>query len=94
MRSLQEFVEEAKLAQEFERGGMNGVATEIAKKVRMLLEDDDLATGAGKKKAGHDPGGAAASNYQVIGLLIESVASRARARCSRSSISLATNGSA
>src|SRR5262245_38078835 len=41
VRELEECVEDAQLIQDFERGGMDGVAAKIAKEILVLLEDDD-----------------------------------------------------
>jgi hypothetical protein len=51
VRSLEELVEDAQLVQNFERGGMDRVAAEIAKKVPVLLEDDDRHAGTRQQPA-------------------------------------------
>ena len=46
MRQFEKLVEQAELAYDLERRGVNGIAAEIAEKIRMLLEDHHLDTGA------------------------------------------------
>ena len=45
VRQLEELVEQAELADDLERRGMNGIAAEIAEKIRMLFKDHHLDTG-------------------------------------------------
>src|SRR6266550_3134407 len=40
MRTFEKLFDQTKFVDDFERGWMNRVATEIAKKISMLLEDD------------------------------------------------------
>ena len=47
----EEFVEEVELVEEFEGGGMDGVAAEVAKEVGVLFEDGDRDAGAGEEEA-------------------------------------------
>ena len=46
---------------------MDGVAAEIAEKIGVLLDDDDLDAGACQQKAEHHPGRAAAHDAAVAG---------------------------
>src|SRR5262249_20381323 len=46
VRQFEELVEQAELADDLERRGMNGIAAEIAEKIRMLFKDHHLDTGA------------------------------------------------
>jgi len=46
----------------FEGGWVDRVAPEIAKEVRVLLEDNNLEPCAGEEEAQHDAGGPAACN--------------------------------
>ena len=48
VRPFQELFEQAKLAQQLERRGMNRVAAEVAEEVRMLLEHLNFAASARK----------------------------------------------
>ncbi len=64
---LEEAVEEAQLVEDFEGGGVNGVAAEVAKEVLVFFEDGDGETGAGEEKAEHDAGGAAADDAGGLG---------------------------
>ena len=52
---LEEAVEEAELVEELERGGVDGVAAEVAEEVGVLFEDGDGEAGAGEQQAEHDP---------------------------------------
>jgi len=45
MWNLQKILEQSKLAQDFESGGMNGVAAEVAKEVLVFLEYGNRDTG-------------------------------------------------
>ena len=50
----EEFFEETKFVQEFESGGMDGVAAEVAEEVRVFFEDGDGDALAGEEVAEHD----------------------------------------
>ena len=56
MRALEEIVENAELVHDLERGGMNGVAAEIAQKIGVLLQHHDIDAGAGQQEAQHHAG--------------------------------------
>src|ERR1700742_3545729 len=60
MRQLQKVLQDAELVKDFERRGMNGVTTEIAKEVLVFLDYRDPYTPARQKVSEHDSGGAAA----------------------------------
>ena len=60
MRQPQEIVEQAELVHQLQRGGVDGVAAEVAQEVGVLLEDDDIDPGAGEEEAEHHPGRPAA----------------------------------
>jgi hypothetical protein len=60
MRALEELVEDAQLIQDFQRGGMDGVAAKIAEEIAVLFEDDDRDAGTGQEPAQHHAGGTAA----------------------------------
>lgn len=62
MRPLQEPIQQPDFVQNLESRGMDGVTTEVAEKVRVLLQDGDFDPGAGKEKPQHQPGGAAADD--------------------------------
>ena len=47
MWTLQEVVQDAKLVQQLERGGMDRVSSEVTEKVRVLLQDHEVDAGAG-----------------------------------------------
>src|SRR5262245_48110450 len=46
VRQFEKLVEQAELADDLERRGVNGIAAEIAEKIRMLFKDHHLDTGA------------------------------------------------
>ena len=48
--------------EEFEGGGMDGVATEVAEEVGVFFEDGDLNAGAREEEAEHDAGRASADD--------------------------------
>ena len=50
-RDGEELFEEAELVEEFERGGVDGVAAEVAEEVFVFLEDCNLDAGAGEEEA-------------------------------------------
>jgi hypothetical protein len=54
VRHFEECFEEAELVENFEGGGMDGIAAEVAKEIVVLLEDADGDPGAGQKVAEHD----------------------------------------
>ena len=62
VRECEELVEEAELVEELERGGMDGVAAEVAEEVFVLFEHGDVDAGAGEEEAEHDAGGASADD--------------------------------
>ena len=70
MGNAEEFFEEAKFVEEFECGGMDGVAAEVAEKVCMFLEDGDGDALAGEEKAEHDACRASADDAAGGGELI------------------------
>ena len=47
MRQLQKVIEDTQFVHHFERRRMNGVAAEVAQKIGMLLEDENVDAGAG-----------------------------------------------
>jgi hypothetical protein len=58
VRDFQEIFEESEFAQEFERGGMDSVAAEVAEKVLVFLEYGDVDTRASEEIAQHHASGA------------------------------------
>lgn len=58
----EEGVEQAQLVEELERGGMDGVAAEVAEEVLVFFEDGDIDAGASEEEAEHDSGGATADD--------------------------------
>ncbi len=62
MRALQEFVQNPELIHQLQRGRMNGVATEIAQEIGMLLKHHDFHAEAGQQKAQHHAGGPSAND--------------------------------
>jgi hypothetical protein len=65
VRPLQELVEEAELAKDLERRGMNGISAEITEEIGMLLEHLHGAAGEGEEQARHDSGRTAASDDEI-----------------------------
>ena len=51
--TLQKFVQNPQLVHDFEGGGMNGVAAEVAEEIGVLLEHHDVNRHPRKKKAQH-----------------------------------------
>jgi len=45
---LEELIEQAKLFNDLESGRVNGIATEIAKKIAMLFQDDHMNAAPGQ----------------------------------------------
>jgi hypothetical protein len=72
VRQLEERVEQAELAHDFEGRGMNGVAAEVAQEVGMLLEHDDVHAGTREQEAEHHPAGPAADDAATRGNLFGS----------------------
>ena len=70
MRQMEQAVEQAELVHDLERGGMDGVAAEVAVEVGMLFEHGDINAGAGEQQAEHHAGGAAAYDAAGGGQLI------------------------
>jgi hypothetical protein len=62
MGQLEEFLEQAQLMEDFEGGGVDGVAAEVAEEVLMLFEDGDGDALARKEIAEEDTGGATADD--------------------------------
>ena len=58
----EEFFEEAELVEEFECGGVDGVAAEVAEEVFVFFEDGDGDALAGEQEAEHDACGASADD--------------------------------
>ena len=58
----EEFVEEAQLVEDFEGGGVDGVAAKVAEEVFVFFEDGDGDAGAGEEEAEHDAGRASADD--------------------------------
>ncbi len=56
---------------DFERGGMNGIAAEVAEEVGVFFENDDIDAGAGELIGEHHAGGAsaddAAAGFEAFG---------------------------
>jgi len=62
MRALQKLFKQTQLVHRFKRRGMNRVAAEIAQKIRVLLQNQDIDSCACEQEAQHHPSGAATSN--------------------------------
>jgi len=60
MRALQKCVEQAQFTNRFKSGGMDRVAAEVAQKVSVLLQDEDLDSGPRQQKSQHHSGRATA----------------------------------
>ena len=61
---LEEAFEEAEFVEDFEGGGVDGVAAEVAEEVLVLFEDGDVDAGAGEQEAEHHAGGASADDAE------------------------------
>ena len=70
VRQREELVEQAELVHQLQRGGMNGIAAEIAEEVGMLLQHDDVDAGARQQKAEHEPARPAADDATARGELL------------------------
>ncbi|HEY6342238.1 MAG TPA: hypothetical protein VIY49_12155 [Bryobacteraceae bacterium] len=53
MRTFEKILKQTDFAQDFERRGMNGVAAEIAQKIRVFLEHGHGDSGTGQEKTKH-----------------------------------------
>src|SRR5580698_1727121 len=62
MRHLQKIVEDAELVKQLKRGGVHGIAPEVAKKILVLLEYGYFHARTRQQIAQHDAGGAAADD--------------------------------
>ena len=60
MRQPQELLQDPELVHQLERGGVDGVAPEVAQEVRVLLQHQHGHSGPGQEQAQHHAGGAAA----------------------------------
>ena len=67
MRQFQKIIEQAELVHQFESRWMNGVAAKVAQKIGVLLQHDDIDTGARQQKAQHHPGRATAGDAALGG---------------------------
>jgi hypothetical protein len=67
VRALQEFFEKAEFVHQLESGWVDGVAAEVAEKVGVLFEDEDVDACAGEEETEHHASGAAAY-YAATGL--------------------------
>ena len=65
MRNAQEGVEEPDLTKDVERRRVHGVAAEVAQKVVVLLEHDDVDAGAREQESGDRSRGSAAGDATV-----------------------------
>ena len=63
MRLFQEFIEQPKLVHQLQRGGMNGVAAEIAIEISMRFQDSHIHAGACEQVTGHHTRRPAAYDY-------------------------------
>src|SRR5215470_5241907 len=82
MRQFEKLVEQAELPDDLERRGVNGIAAEIAEKIRMLLKDHHLNAGVREQEAQHHSGGPAASDAATGGQRIVVADSRHSPRMS------------
>jgi hypothetical protein len=62
VRECEKAIEQAELVKELQRGGVDGVAAEVAVEVSVFFEDGDGDAGAGEKEAEHDSGWASADD--------------------------------
>jgi hypothetical protein len=67
MRPFEALIEQAELVHDLERGGMDGVAAEIAQEIGVLLEHHHLDAGAGEQIAQHHAGGSASGDAAPCG---------------------------
>lgn len=62
VRLAEQFLDQAQLVHDLERGRMNCVAAEVAQEVSVFFEDDDVHAGSGQQQAEHHPRRAAAGD--------------------------------
>src|SRR6266851_8522788 len=72
MRQLQKVIEDTQFVHHFERRRMNRVAAEVAQKIGVLLEDENVDAGPREQKREHHPGGSAARDTAACGELFHS----------------------
>ncbi len=70
MRQLEKLVEQAELAHDVERRGMDGIAAEVAQEVGVFLEHDDIDAGAREQKTQHEAAWASADDGAPGGELL------------------------
>ena len=63
MRQFNKFFEQSELVHQFEGGGMDGVAPEIAKEIGVFFQYRDIDTRAREQVAGHYSGRTAADDH-------------------------------
>ncbi len=78
VRQLEELVEQAELAHQLQRRGMDGVAAEIAQEVAVLLQHHDVDAAARQQETEHHPGRPAAGDAALRGDRIVSHGDTAR----------------
>jgi hypothetical protein len=54
MWQLQQILEKPQFVDDFKRGGVDRVATEVPQKVRVLLQDENIDARAGQQQTQHD----------------------------------------
>src|SRR5216684_1696695 len=69
MRQLQKVIEDTELVHHFERRRMNRVAAEVAQKISVLLEHENVDPGPREQKREHHPGGSATRDTAARGEL-------------------------
>src|SRR5216683_3607505 len=69
MRQLQKVIEDTQLVHHFERRRMNSVAAEVAQKIGVLLEHENVDPGPREQKREHHPGGSATRDTAARGEL-------------------------
>src|SRR5690242_5094053 len=60
MRALQKLIEHSEFMHDFQRGGMDSIATEIPEEIGVLFEDEHFHSGTRQQESQHQSGGAAA----------------------------------
>src|SRR5713101_7796312 len=69
MRQLQKVIEDTEFVHHFERRRMNGVAAEVAQKIGVLLEHENVDPGPREQKREHHPRGSATRDTAARGEL-------------------------
>ncbi|MEZ4563995.1 MAG: hypothetical protein R2853_14795 [Thermomicrobiales bacterium] len=54
---MQEATRQTELVEKFQRGGVNGIASEVAPEIPVFLPEQDIEPGSSQEQAQHRPGG-------------------------------------